>query len=232
MEEASNSNQTETGRQPDSAAQWAGLSLVLAAVLTVVAVVGRVAADADQPTLSESLVAISESGGLYALGGLGRLLSGVTLLAGAWYLTRTWIIRERLGTPAVPWLFAVSGAFTAISGASALGLAVSGTEVNSTVEAVASLRWLTGKIGFSAAGLALIIAARYQWKVGGTLRYIAPVSALIGVVMQLIWIDAAIIAHRVSGPAFSLWLVAIGLMLATGRVERHFVSMSNRDAAE
>ena len=41
-------------------------------------------------------------------------------------------------------------------------------------------------VGFTAAGLALIVAAWYQWRVGGTLRKVAPVSAALGVAMQSI----------------------------------------------
>ncbi len=41
-------------------------------------------------------------------------------------------------------------------------------------------------VGFTAAGLALIVAAWYQWRVGGTLPKVAPVSAALGVAMQSI----------------------------------------------
>ncbi len=221
------SESSEAGRAPDPSARRAGILLILTAVLTAVAVVGRVAADADQPTLSESIAAIAESSALYGIGGAGRLVSGVTLVLGAWLLLTTWIIRERLGTPLVPWLFALSGLFTAVSGACAVALALSATspaEVSSAIETTSALRWITGKIGFSAAGLALIVAARYQWMVGGTLRRIAPVSAILGIGMQLIWIEAATELHRITGTIFFLWLLAIGLMLATGRVESHFNS--------
>lgn len=204
---------------------------MLTALATAVAVIGRVAADADQATLAESLVSISEARGLYGLGGAARLISGVTLLAAAWYLSRTWIIRERLGTPLVPILLAVSGAFTAVSGACAVLLAVSAPDVatvsvDSLMENSELLRWLTGKIGFAAAGLALIVAARYQWKVGGALRYIAPASLVIGIVMQFIWFDAVTLLHRISGVAFLVWLIAVGGMLFTGRVERLFRRMT------
>ena len=224
----------EDRRPRDTAARAAGALLLITAITTVVAVVGRVAADADQPTLVDSLVAISESDLLYGIGGAARLISGITLLAAAWLLLGTWIIRERLGTPAVPALFAASGVFTAVSGACAVALALSvpdGTESvaaylrNSLVEPTYDVRWLTGKIGFALAGLALIVAARYQWKAGGTLRRISPVSALIGIAMQFIWIDAATIMHPIYGTAFFLWLVAIGAMLMTGRVERQFNEM-------
>ena len=74
----------------------------MTAVATTVMVIGRVTVDADQPTLAESLSAIASSQGLYVMSGASRLVSGVTLLAAAWYLARTWIIQERLGTPLVP----------------------------------------------------------------------------------------------------------------------------------
>ena len=221
------------GRKRDHAARIAGSLLVLTAVATAVAVVGRVAAGADQPTLQESMAAIAENSELYIAGGAARLISGVTLIATALFLLRTWIIRERLGTPLVPALFITSGAFTAASGVCAVALAISLPDAAETtalyvrggVVAMADLRWLTGKTGFAAAGLALIVAARYQWKVGGTLRRIAPLTALLGVSMQLIWIDAATVVHRITGPAFFVWLLAIGGMLLTGRIERHFTAM-------
>ena len=225
-------------RPPDSAARTAGILLLATAIVTVVAVIGRVAAGADQDTFEHSMTYIAVNSGLYGLGGAARAVSGVTLIAGAWFLLRTWIIRERLGTPLVPALFVVSGLFTLVSGTCAVVLALFAPEVTSTsilatpdelLEPVAYVRWLTGKVGFAVAGLALIVAARYQWTVGGTLRYIAPVTATIGLAMQFIWIDSATIMHPVIGTVFFLWLLAIGFMLTTGRVERHFVAFSTRE---
>ena len=37
------------------------------------------------------------------------------------------------------------------------------------------------------------------------------------------WVDSATIMHPIVGTAFFLWLMAVGTMLSTGRVERHFV---------
>ena len=224
----------ESGRTRDNALRAAGIFLLLTALTTLAAVAARVSADADQATLVESLVAISENRALYGAGGAARIISGITLIAAAWFLLQTWIIRLRLGTPAVPILFAASGLFTLVSGVCAVWLAVSVPDAAVTINAfagttstelAAELRWLTGKIGFAIAGLALVVAARYQWKAGGTLRRISPVSAIIGISMQFIWIDAATLVHRVSGIAFFLWLVAIGAMLCIGRVERHFAPM-------
>ena len=212
------------------AARWAGILLVLAALATVVAVVGRVSADADQPTLMGSLTAISENVFAYGIGGVARLVSGAALVWGASLLLKTWIIRERYSTPLAPALFIISGIFTALSGLCAVVLAATASDMvafgapSPSTEVIASFRWMAGKVGFTMAGLALIAESRYQWKVGGTLRLIAPISALLGAAMQLIWLDAATVVHQVTGVLFVVWLILIGGMLFTGRVERHFLN--------
>ena len=225
---------TTPARPRDPAARRAGLLLLLTAAATVVMVFARVSADADQPDLLESIRAIAANKAMYSVSGAARLGSGLALVAGGWFLWRTWVVRERFGTPLAPLLLAVSGAFTAVSGVCALALAASApaaseaaalSVVDASTEAIADVRWITGKLGFAAAGLALLAAAQRQWKAGGAIRRIAPGSLALGIAMQFIWIDAATIIHRISGIAFVLWLVAIALMLLTGRVERHFAAM-------
>ena len=56
------------------------------------------------------------------------------------------------------------------------------------------------------------------------MRFVSPLSVIIGAAMLLIWIDALTYLHRFSGVAFVLWLVTIGFMLFTGRVERLFIA--------
>ena len=46
---------------PDPAARKAGMLLLLTALASVIAIAGRVGAGADQPTLVESLAAISDN---------------------------------------------------------------------------------------------------------------------------------------------------------------------------
>ena len=213
----------------DAAARNAGLLLIATAVITLAAVAGRVMADADQPTLVESLSAIAESRLAYGIGGAARLVSGITLVAGAWFLSSTWIIRQHRATALVPWLFGASGLITALSGICSVVLAVIATspaEASALAESTEFLRWTTGKLGFTLAGMALLAAARYQWLAGGALRFIAPLSVIIGAAMLLIWLDALTPVHRVSGVAFVLWLVAVGFMLISGRVERLFIARS------
>ena len=213
----------------DSSANYAGLFFILTAVATLIAVITRVSANADQPTLAESLSAISENRTLYGAGGIARFVSGITLLIGGWLLLRSWLIRERFDSPFFPGFLALSGVLTAVSGACAIALAVlaptTGTigAIGAPTEFVALLRWLLGKSGFTVAGLAILLTARHQWKAGVPLKKIAPVSAVIGIAMQFIWWDAATIVHRITGIAFLLWLVLIGFILITGRTERHFI---------
>ena len=223
------------------AARLAGALLLATAVLTAVMVYARVSADSDRGTMLLSLQAIADNGLMYGLSGAMRLLSGLTFLAAGLLLLRTWIIRQGLATQVVPYLFVLSGAFTSASGACAVlivlnpeleAISAAGASLTSeytTIGSLYNLRWMVGKIGFAAAGVALVIAARYQWRVGGTLRKVAPGSAALGVAMQFIWLDSATILHPIIGTAFFLWLLIIGAMLWTGRVERHFIATYGRD---
>ena len=223
-------NRPKDAKPAGENARRAGMLLILTAAASVVMVVARVIADADQPTLAESLRAIADNRPMYTTSAVARIVSGITLLAAGWFFVETWIMRRRLATPLVPWLLGAAGVVTAISGVCAIGLAVSATSgadvtVSGSIETMNFLRWMTGKLSFAIAGLAILLAARHQWKVGGTLRKLAPASATIGLVMQFIWIDAATVMHPIIGVSFMVWLVAVGSMLATGRTERHFRSM-------
>ncbi len=223
------------GQGPDRAARWGGICLLLTAVATAGAVIARVAADADQDTLIESLLAVDDNRATYTVSGAARLLAGAMLVAAGWFLWRTWIIREGFGTRWVPYLLGCSGVCTAVSGAFVLVVAaypepqtaivggVLSGDVAGGLEAAWDLRWIANKAGFAIAGAALMLAAWQQWQVGGALRRIAPASAVVGFAMQFVWVDAATLLHPVVGVAFLLWVLSIGTMLATGRVEEHFI---------
>ena len=203
-----------------------GLSLILTAAATTVAVIGRVSADADHETLAASLGPIGESRGLYGLGGAGRFLSGVTLMVAGWFLFRVPRDAGRRRSALVPLLFAVSGALTAYSGAGAVALAAAVTDGLDTPsleglahrqEWAAWLRWFTGAAGFAVAGVALIGIGWRQRVAGGTLGRIAPASALLGVAIQFVWLDAATVVHIVTGTLFVAWLTVGGGMLLKGQ---------------
>ena len=205
----------------------AGLLLILTAIATVVAALGRVSADADQETLAASFAAIAESRGLYGLGGAGRFVAGIALIGAAWFLLDTGNDGARRGSRIVPLLFAASGALTACSGAIAVGLAAMPPEwmdvariegvVLSHQEATAWMRRFTGAVGFAVAGVALVVAARRQRGAGGSLKRVAPASALLGVAIQFVWLDAATVMHMITGTLFVVWLAVGGGLLLRGR---------------
>ncbi len=233
---------SKTRDATDKRARMAGILLLVTAGLTVVMVYARVSADADQATLLQSLQAITANRGMFVVSGIARLLSGLTFVGAGLMLLRTWIIRERWATPWVPYLFMLSGALTTVSGMYAVLVGVNPTlgEITAATSSTApsyttltslyDMREMTGKIGFSAAGVALLVAAYYQWRVGGTLRKIAPGSALLSVAMQSIWLDTVLVIHAVVGVVFFLWLLVIGSMLATGSTERHFAVIRDTTA--
>lgn len=210
------------------ASRRAGALLGLTAAATVVAVVGRVSAGADQPALVDSLAAIARAAWLYGAGGAGRLVSGLALVAAAWYLSRIPAGVRVPTTPLAAGLLSASGACTAVSGAYAVLMAVVVRDVADpgalaaaavSLEATARLRSLLGALGFALAGWALIAMAPSQWRLEGAWKRLAPASAVLGSAMQLIWIDAATVVHRVTGVVFMLWLVAAGVLLRAARSE-------------
>ncbi len=193
----------------------AGTFLLLTAAANVVMVFTRVMADADQPTLAESLAAIAESRAMYGMTGAARLISGVLLVGAALYLWKAWAAPfGRAQLAAI--LLAASGAITAVSGAGALVLAAvaeASASVDETVETVAYLRQLTGNLGFATAGIGLVaVALRRPLPADPHLLF--PMASLaIGIAMQFIWLDAATLVHRVVGVAFFGWLLASGIDL-------------------
>ena len=201
-----------------------GALLILAAVATLVAVAGRLAADADQPTLAESLNAIAESRLEYSLGWFARIVSGGALAAAACVLWKRMSGTEGGALKLVVVMFAVSGVCTMLSGASSALLTAMApaadqlaTDPSATAEAFDVLRWVFGKAGFTASGLALLAASHPLLQGGGLMRLAALLTALLGVAMLFIWWDAATTLHRTSGPAFVVWLIVAGALLLAGK---------------
>ncbi len=206
----------------------AGALLVFAAVATLVSVAGRVAADADQPTLAESLNAIAENRLEYSLGWLARIVSGGALAAAAYV---TWKPARAHGDRTlrpVLLLFAVSGVCTTLSGVSSALLTVMApaAEPGASHEVVEVLRWVFGKAGFAASGLALLAATRPLLRAGGMWRIAAPVTLLLGAAMLFIWWDAATTLHRITGPAFIGWLIIAGALMLTSKARNALAGVS------
>ena len=113
-------------------------------------VAARVAADADQPTLTESLQAIADSRPVYALHSAGRLIAGLTLLASAWYLFHSPIARIHAFGQLTVYLLGASGLITTISAACTIVLAAypaPGTDIPSFIEGISDARCSPEKSG-------------------------------------------------------------------------------------
>ena len=198
-----------------------------------------------QLELSEKLAAIGSAKVPYGIGGAARLAGGLTLLAASQPLWRLMGAYHPAAMGIAAALLAASGIASAVSGGCAIALAVlapepqattvlttgwqSGSEVanyllsawpaNAAEDALITIRWVAGTLGFTLAGLALVALALLQWRMGGLLRAAAVVVGVLGVAMLFIWVDATTVVHRVSGIAFLIWLILAGVWLAAGRVK-------------
>ena len=92
-----------------------GALALLSAAATLIAVGARVGADADQPTLAESLNAIAENRLEYSLAWMVRIVSGVALSAAALLAWKRAPSGEGSGLRPILAMFAVSGLFTVFS---------------------------------------------------------------------------------------------------------------------
>ena len=234
VKDAFNNGQESAVPIPAPGFRKAGVLLLLTAVATLAAVAGRVLADADQPTLLESLSAIAESRLAYGSGGLARVVSGISLAAAAALLWKSVTMRETPPMALALGLLVLSGVCAVLSGACSILLTVLAPASDAlpiapsaSLEAIDVLRWVFGKAGFAAAGLALVAASRPQWQAGGVWRRLAPVTVVLGLAMLFIWVDAATLLHRISGPAFIIWLVAVAVLLLTGRSRGMFAGAAN-----
>ena len=214
-----------------TAARVAGLLLLLTAATTAVSVMTRLSSSLEPLPDSLIQVPIVLDTIQYAVAGAARVISGLGLLAAAFFLRLTLNDRQPAAAGIAAALLVLSGIATAISGASILALAAgipesapsqvyvySGTAWESQVwiDPVNHARWITGKVGFTLAGLGLIALGPVQWRIGGRLRISAVADVIIGVAMLFIWVDAATVMHRVSGIAFLIWLIVSGVWLVAG----------------
>ena len=189
------------------------------------------AATISAMAVSEKLDAIGAAATTYGAGGAARLIGGLTLLAAAWLLCRVMGAYHRPAMGAAALLLAASGIASAVSGGAAVALAALAPEPQSisrlaaggldhgTGDALLTLRWFAGALGFALAGLGLVAMSPAQWRLGGILRITAVVDAALGLAMLFIWLDAATIVHRITGVGFLLWLIISGLWLLAGMIK-------------
>ena len=201
-------------------------------------------AEIAQFEATEKLAAIGSASFAYGLGGAARLVGGIALLAAAIPIWRAMRAHHPVAMTAAALFLGTSGVASAVSGAAAVALAITAPEPQASTtltagwasssdvanalksmatataaeETVLYFRWLTGTIGFTLAGLALVALAPVQWRMGGIMRATAVIDAVLGIAMLFIWVDAATVVHRITGIAFLLWLIVAGLWLVVPRL--------------
>ena len=137
----------------------AGIFLLLTALATAISVPARLAADADLPTLEESLAAIGSAKVAYGTGGVARMVGGLTLVAAALPLWRAMRAYFPVAMGAAAAFMIASGIASMVSGATAVALAVAApTDVIPAEliilpeeEAAFTLRSVAGTLGFTLA---------------------------------------------------------------------------------
>ena len=207
-----------------TSARVAGVLLLLTAVATAVMVPTRLMADADQPTLRLTLEAISANTLPYTYSAIARIFSGVFLLAAAGLMRSVTTPYRPAPARLAMTALSLSGVVTIVSGVCSIMLTTIGpsaiafddARLLETAGRLDAARWITGKVGFTLAGLGLIALGPVQWRTGGLLKVSAVADVIIGVAMLFIWVDAATVMHRVSGVAFLAWLIVSGLWLVAG----------------
>ena len=209
-----------------------GVFLLIAALMTAISVPARLVAGADQPTLAESLRAISMNKDAYLIGSWARHLSGLALEAAVLCLLRSHWGQFSFTLMGVIGLLAFSGLATTLSGSCSFILARNAPEIESSSVLLSAGyvdelrpwdmgRWILGKTGFFLAGLGLIVLGVFLRRASAPLQIYGVVGAIIGFGMLFIWIDAATLFHRIAGIAFLLWLIGSGIWFWQWNPEIH-----------
>ncbi len=190
--------------------------LLLSATITAASMAWtRLLAEIDQPTFEEMIAAIDKNLVWYTYHGVSRVLFGGLLIAAAS------LIRPAMAL-AQGWQLKFSGILLHLGG---MAMAASGVLVIfiSTVywtdtfgfEWLDESRVLAGSLGNTLIGLAVLIMAPVQWRLGGMMKISAVVAPITGVTMTLVWLDASVI-HQISGYGFLIWTLVTSIGLITG----------------
>ena len=207
-----------------TAPRMTGILTVITAAAIIVGVFARVAAGGDADTLRESLQAIAANRAPYSIYGALTLLSGIAMMGAAWLIASASAFRALTSLPIVPLIFGVAGAIYVLSGASAVFLA--SVAPNMAQGGMASqIREISATAAFIVSGWGLIASGFYQWKAGPPLKFMAPVSVIIGALMQVMLVRLATsegiaFYDQIIGLLFVIWLFIAGFMLAFVPTER------------
>ena len=146
------------------------------------------------------------------------------MMGAAWLIASGGAFRALTALPIVPLIFGVAGAIYVLSGASAVFLASVAPDMAQGGMA-SQIREISATLAFIVAGWGLMASGFYQWKAGRPLRFIAPVSAAIGALMQVMLIrlatgDGIAFYDQIVGLLFVIWLFIMGFTLAFVSTDR------------
>ncbi len=196
----------------------AGSLLIFSAIAAAAMVWTRLQADIDQPTFEETLAAIDQNTLWYTWHGMARTFFGALLIAvagfirPAMFLARGWQLR--LSSV----FLSLGGIAMIISGVLAVFIVAVYWVDTYDLESFDHYREITGSIGNTLIGLAIVLLSVVQWRLGGFMKPVALLALFVGIGMILVWLDAATIFHRISGTGFLVWLLATALVLIAGSI--------------
>ena len=217
-----NSRILKIGSNPDTnqgrpiEATTAGLLLIVSAIAAVAMVWTRLQADIDQPTFEETLAAIDQNTLWYTWHGLARTFFGALLIVvaafigPAMFLARGWQLRLS------SILLNLGGIAMIVSGVLVIFISTVYWTDAYDIATFDHYREVTGSIGNTFIGLAIVLLSVVQWRLSGFMKPVALLAPFVGIGMILVWIDATTILHRISGTGFLIWLLATAIVLVSG----------------
>ena len=176
----------------------------------------RLQADIDQPTFEETLAAIDQNTLWYTWHGMARTFFGALLIAAAGFLKPAVFLARGWQLRLSGVLLSLGGIAMIISGALVIFIVAAYWVDTYNLESFDHYREITGSIGNTLIGLAIVLLSVVQWRLGGFMKPVALLAPFVGIGMILVWVDAATIFHRISGSGFLIWLIATAFVLIAG----------------
>ena len=194
----------------------AGSLFILSAFAAAAMVWTRLQADIDQPTFEETLAAIDQNTLWYTWHGMARTFFGALLIAAAGFIKPAMLLARGWKLRLSSVLLSLGGIAMIISGVLVIFIAGVHWVDTYNLESFDHYREITGSVGNTLIGLAIVLLSFVQWRLGGFMKPVALLAPFVGIGMILVWVDAATIFHRVSGTGFLVWLLATALVLIAG----------------
>ena len=176
----------------------------------------RLQADIDQPSFEETLAAIDQNTLWYTWHGMARTFFGALLIAAAGFLKPAVFLARGWQLRLSGVLLSLGGIAMIISGALVIFIVAAYWVDTYNLERFDHYREITGSIGNTLIGLAIVLLSVVQWRLGGFIKPVTLLAPFVGIGMILVWLDAATNLHRISGTGFLIWLLATALVLIAG----------------